>query len=202
MKFGRYLNESITQTWVEDQYKLWAKKVWGENAFKHINKVLSFTTNRDDLRAAQGKGKSTALMALIHPGKGGKAISSILISIPQYIKIYISNKMLELDDKEKALKIIKHEVIHIGYSKHDKNFRDMCKKYGAATTEVQAEEEPAGYELQIRIKPRKYVTIEKFDDYDKAIRRGKAILRDKAELKKIKEKFKVQDEQARLSVKG
>jgi hypothetical protein len=199
MKFKHYLRESITQSWVEDQYKQWTRKIWGENAYKTISGRLSFTTKRADLQAIKGH-SANALMALIHPAPGGKAIDNILISVPKYLKVYISERMLDLKDKEKALKVIKHEVIHIGYSAHDKKFRDMCKKYGAAPTETQAE--GGGYLLQIRIKPRKYATIEKFDDYDEAIRRGNAILRDKAELKKVKEKFKVQDEKARLSVKG
>jgi len=198
MRLKHYLRESISQSWVEDQYKLWTKKIWGEETFnKHINKILSFTTNRNDLKAAGGK--ATALMALIHPGRGGKAISHTLISLPTYLKVYISDRMLDMKDKEKALKVIKHEVIHIGYSQHDKNFREMCKEFGAATTEMQAE--GGGYLLQIRVKPRKYATIETFEDYDEALRRGKAILRDKAELDKIKKKFNVEGP-AKLSVKG
>lgn len=199
MRLKHYLIESISQSWVQDQYKLWSKKIWGENTFNnHINKILSFSTNREDLKAAGGKKNS--LMALIHPPPSGKAIGNTLISLPKYLKVYISDRMLEMKDKEKALKIIKHEVIHIGYSQHDKKFRDMCKEFGAATTEMQAE--GGEYLLQIRIKPRKYATIEKFSDYDEALKRGKAILRDKAELRRIKEKFKVEDEKARLSVKG
>lgn len=197
------LTENLSQAWVEKQFMHWTREIWGERAWDNLLKGrISFTNLRGDYKSVTAKSKKTSdpIMALIHSAPGGKAISQTLFRVAKWYKVYISARMLQLKDKVKALKIIKHEVIHIGYGKHDSNFRDMCKTWGAGQTESHADD--GGFELQIRIKPRKWITIEMFDDHDEAMGAGKALARNHAEQERLKKEHKVQDEHIRISVKG
>lgn len=193
------LTESISQTWIENQFIHWTREIWGERAFDQLKGRISFTNIRSDVQKIK-KNVPDVLMALIHSRPGGKAIGSTLISIAKYYKVYISARMLQLKDKVKAVKVVKHEVIHIGYGKHDSKFRDMCKTWGAAQTESHAED--GGFELRLRIKPRKWITIEIFDDWDKAVSAGKILIKNDAEKERLRKEHNVQDKQMRLEIKG
>ncbi len=199
MKLKRYLlTESLSQTWVENKFMYWTREIWGERAWENLLKGrISFTRVRGEL---ERKAKKNPIMALIHAPPGGKAISGTLFKTAKWYRVYISERMLKLKDKVKALKIIKHEVIHIGYMKHDSTFRDMCKRWGAAQTESHADD--GGFELQIRIKPRKWITIEMFDDHDDAMWAGKTLAKNHAEMERLKKEHNVQDKHIRISIKG
>ena len=207
MKFERHLSterylltENFSQAWVENQFTHWTREIWGERSWEFLKGRISFTTVREDYLRVAAKGKQSPVMAVIHAHPGGKAIGNSLISVAKWYKVYISDRMLKLKDKVKAIKIIKHEVIHIGYGKHDGKFRDMCKTWGAAQTELHAG--GGGFELQVRIKPRKWVTIEIFDDMDEAVRAGKIMMKNDAAKETLRKLHKIQDEKIRLSVRG
>lgn len=81
MKFKRYLlTESLSQTWVENQFMYWTREIWGERAFEQIKKVLSFTNIHSELQRLKKK-KTSALMAVIHPPPGGKAIGNYSLEL-------------------------------------------------------------------------------------------------------------------------
>ena len=54
----------------------------------------------------------------------------------------------------------------------------------------------------LRIKPRKYVTIEIFDDWNRANSYAKALLKNDAEKEKLRKEHNVQDKKLRLTVRG
>ena len=125
----------VTKEEIEKLFYHHAKRVWGEN----INKI-QFTFS-----IVPGKKEMMSVAYKSRP----KAIGSTLVSTPKVQNVYISDKLFNLPP-EHIEQIVIHEVIHIGYSRHDEDFRRVVEKYGGTITTSQLE----GYGYHVQAKPR------------------------------------------------
>jgi len=92
-----------------------------------------------------------------------KAINNHILFMGKHYTLYVSPQILQKPRKD-VLATIRHEVIHIGYMRHTKDFFDMCKKYDACLTgESYRNKHLSMYQAQVK-KGSRYVTIKRFDD--------------------------------------
>jgi len=116
--------------------------------------------------------KRKTLAAVIYKSQPlPKAIGDTLLRSSSYYKAYISPRLL-FEPKKFIDQVVTHEVIHIGYPHHDKNFEYMCKKHGTFSSEntmrggkIKAQEKRGS----------RYFDLGKtFDNFDDAMKWGRA----------------------------
>lgn len=89
-------------------------------------------------------------------------------------------------------KKIKHEFIHLGYRRHDKNFRHVAKKKEVPLTVTHYKTKK--FHLQVKVGHR-YQTLESFDTLEEANRVGYKMV----EEAQIKDPEKLKDLKLRVS---
>ena len=103
-----------------------------------------------------------------HRDYRAKAIGRVLLRNIQAVTIIIYEKALEKSEEHfKAL--LRHEAIHIGYPRHDEDFRRVAKEVNAPLTEFEMEGGVTEYEVQMQSKKGgKYETVFKSNSLEDA----------------------------------
>ena len=108
------------KSWIRAIFYRYAIKIWGHSPIRKFNLTIEFIYDEVDYT-----------MALLIP-KNQKAViddDGNMVKTPKKGILRISEKGLNLNPN-KFIKVIIHEVVHIGLHKHDKKFKKMVKKYG------------------------------------------------------------------------
>ena len=126
-------------------------------------------------------------MSVIYDPRGVSAIGNLIIGMARKYEIKYHPR-LKSEPPDIYEKIIKHEVLHLGLSKHDREFRNAAKKWGTAPSEKGIKGD-GKIRLKYRLKPRKFVELKEpeFDDPDVAVRYARNILNSPEETKIFKE---------------
>ena len=180
MRLESFLTESHNYN-IQKDFMKWAETIWGDS--RHL--LDQIKTGKVKILFNEDP-KNRAVMSVICNPRDIRRFRSIVLSFaPKYTVVY-HPRILD-EDRETYEKIVKHEVLHLGLTKHDKAFRQMAKKWDTAPTQQMIKKGRA--ELQVRIKPRKYQTIKTFDDPDEAVMYAKYMLSD--EIDRIKKKYDI-----------
>lgn len=136
---------------IKERFLFHAHRIWGD-----VIDQISF-------KFVKKEGKKNHTMSLAYSSRP-KAFSNDLYIAPKNMTLYHSDAIFEYS-KEDAEKIIIHEVIHIGYPDHNKEFLNQVVKFGGVKTISHLE----GLGIQMQTKMRKnkmerYKTIRTFGD--------------------------------------
>jgi len=137
-----------------DIFKSAADEIWGPETMKQVSLRYS---------VEELPGVLAGLRHLRH-NKRKMAIGQSLIYLPRdkSFTLVLDPKLLE-HDREFVRRIMVHEAIHIGYPKHDADFRHLVKKYRGALTETDANEaSDKPYQAQKKVGSR-FQTVERFE---------------------------------------
>ena len=140
---------------IEKLFYYHAKRVWGESVINQITFTFKVVPDKKEMMSVAYNTRP-------------KAIHNLIVRTPLKQTVYISGKLLKMSPED-IDQIVMHEVIHIGYASHNRDFRDMIEEYGGCITTSQLE----GYGYNVQVKPRankhgRFKTIEVFEDEDTA----------------------------------
>lgn len=183
MRLRSYLRENITDSDIQRDFIKWAEKIWGE----------SFTTPYNEKRTVlvfRENPKHKFLMSVIYNPRGVRVIGDFIFGIAPKYEITWSPR-LKSEDKDIYEKTIKHEVLHLGLSKHDREFKRMASKWGTSASEMSIKgEKPI---LKVQIRPRKYQKVDmEFENEDEASTYARMILKSGAEKEAFKKKYGIE----------
>jgi len=161
---GRVVSHVVATTMSRAQafelFKQAVRKVW---------------TNGDELiRRAEfqlgGQPDSKVLAAVMFPRNARiRAIDNTVVRFAPTYELRVSDRLLE-KPKPYIEGIMVHEAIHVGYPRHDADFKKLARRHNAPLTETQAE--TPGYQVQ-RKEGSRFKTVRVFEDEQEAIRWGK-----------------------------
>ena len=135
--------------YVKGRFEHWAYKIWGDTVSR-----INFTYKLRDQKY---------LMTVAYKLRP-YAIGETLVRFPGEMTIYVSPRLTR-KSKENIEKIVIHEVFHIGYSKHTKEFYRLVKKHGGVPSEIALSDERIAVQVK---RGSRYKTIRKFKDIEEA----------------------------------
>ena len=148
----RLLTETLDLAEIESLFRQYAPKVWKNSPLlQRINFTFLLVPNKEM--------KHKVLMSIAYSSKPW-AMGDSLIQVPSSMTVKVNERMFELPP-EQRLKIIIHEIVHIGYADHSENFIKLCVQHGGAPSEMASGEETATYKVQVKQGAR-FVTVKNF----------------------------------------
>ena len=131
-----------------EQFVREARKIWG-NAVDNLNIKVRIGDNINP-------NKNYANASLEHPSNiTHQAIGSSLMRTSKNLTLQIHPRALNLPS-DKFRGVLRHEALHIGYNRHDKDFRALAEKLGIPVS--------FGHEGVVKIqeqqgKGKRYITV-------------------------------------------
>ena len=135
-----------------------------KNVWDNADKAINFDNIRIKLR------ENNALMSIQagHLDRTSKAIGLSLrrkFGYDRPIILFVTSRSLELpEDKIRAL--LRHEALHIGYPRHDDNFRYYVKKINAPLTEYEMTSSDKPKLYTVSYQPKKGARFIKLKDFN------------------------------------
>src|SRR3990167_1151968 len=151
----------FTREYAFEVFRLATEQVWHNHQFVQPVLVLSDEPPAGDV-----------LASLAYAGKPMAIGNSILRRAERYI-LRVSDRLLAMD-AEHVRRVMIHEAVHLGYPKHDANFRQLVREHGGTQSES-ALDNP-GVHVQVKQGSR-YTTIKTFEDEREATRWAKEQMR-------------------------
>lgn len=142
---------------LERRFREFAKEIWGDSYDFLTKSTWTFKQGQHEIRA------NNVLAAVVCNGRQSASGRTILARCPSYI-IYFSDRLLEDTDDEKVDKVLKHEVLHLGYHKHTAAFYAVAHEVGAAITESAANGEKPYIEIKEGARFKKFMEFETFQE--------------------------------------
>jgi predicted SprT family Zn-dependent metalloprotease len=130
-------------------------RIWGEK----VNNYLEMEYEMDQDRKTR--------MAIGGFKTRPKAIGNSMIYMNKHHTLYVAPHTLKLSP-ETIRRVVRHEVIHIGYQLHNKEFFEMCQEYGASLTCSSDASNLPPFQAQVKEGSR-YKTIRRFDKETEAV---------------------------------
>lgn len=165
---GRVLSSAqVTRDQAFQMFRRWVDRIWGSGSSggpdtkkvkqNQVDKLVLKRSNTDP------KGKVAASLTIMFP-KAVKAIDDDLMVPSGLYVLNVSERLLE-KPAEFVDKIMGHEALHVGYPRHDVNFRRLATRHGLPLTESWAED--PGWKVQ-RKEGARYKTLETFETEQQA----------------------------------
>ena len=145
-----------------------SKKIWRNDILNKVN--FKFSISNVPKTYASVNWKATAKP---------KAYGNSLYSVAKDIEVKVKPAFFDLPKKHQK-KILIHEIGHIGYPQHNKEFREFVNKFGG-TISVNALTKK--YLVQVKEGSR-YVTIKEIENFDEAFKYGTML--NKLEKKRVR----------------
>lgn len=155
---GARRNPAMTMVDVAQLFDKSARRIWGDATIDSLN-----------IEVTDAPPKTKGVLAALRYVPPVRAIGTSLVhpAAGRHYTVLVSPRLLERDVNY-VTGIMLHEALHIGYPRHDADFRYMANKFGAPITESLAD--GGGIRLQEKIGARYVDTGEVFaiDDIYKA----------------------------------
>jgi len=133
--------------------------------FKNIAKDIWKTPTIDNIKMDFECRKGGCLMSVRHNARAkAYAIGNTLVRTPSEMTLIISDEARNLPKKQ-FTQLLKHEALHLGYQRHDADFRRIANKLGIPITFSLLND--GGYNVQIKDGTR-YKTVETFQTLNEA----------------------------------
>jgi len=141
------------------RFKTISKEIWGD--------VVDKMTITCELKTM----KTNNLASLSRDSRcNPQAIDNHLYRYCKEYTLQLSPRLLELPD-DRLEKVLKHESIHMGYFRHDRNFLDLASKVGATFSE--ASFDTPGILIEVRGSNGRYHTVMTAQNPEEARRLGR-----------------------------
>jgi len=144
---------TMTSTEIKQEFIRQAKEVW-RGSDKLIDQITVDVVIYD----------RRTRMGVVMSGRP-KAINDILLRVPSHVRIEVDRKTLSMP-KETIVGCIKHETIHLGYPRHDEDFRRVAAQHNIPISVNQMEGK--GFRVQTKLGSRKYETVSTHETLDEA----------------------------------
>ena len=142
----------------ERRFMAAARRIWGDSTIDQLTFSVRVEAIKDDVLAA---------LSYKPANHSRRATGSILRWAPpdKHFNLILNPRLFDKDD-DVVEKIMIHEAVHIGYSRHDANFEQLVKEHGGALTENDA----LGLGFQVQIKEgARFKMLKRFDDQFEAV---------------------------------
>ncbi len=157
---------TLTPEWAERKFVEHTKTIWSDKTYDtYIKTRLVFSDE------APAKGVLASVMST----GTQMAIGRSLLKIAPKYTVRFAPRFFELPEAQ-AEGIVKHEVIHLGYPRHDANFRSVAKEVGAPLTEN--ESGGGGFRLEVKDGAR-FKLVKEFETIEAAKKHYREIMEDK-----------------------
>ena len=138
-------------------FKEAARKVWRNSDFVEQAVSLSHEEPKGDV-----------LASLAYAGNV-RAIGDSLIVRSKHYTLRIADALLAKDETT-IMKIMIHEAVHLGYPRHDADFRRLVREHGGAVSESATGDDSIKVQMK---KGSRFETIKTFDDEHEAMKWAK-----------------------------
>ncbi|PTD94496.1 hypothetical protein C9439_02175 [archaeon SCG-AAA382B04] len=125
------------------------------------------------VKKSSKKTKKKAPASLVKPSKG-QAIGDTLVKTPKDLKLRVSPKVMKNYSGDKVKDLMKHEALHLGYNRHNEDFKKKADSEGAPISERHGERGYIGIQEQEN-KGERYETVDKIESYDEAKERAEEL---------------------------
>lgn len=157
---------ALTSSGAEQRFRELAAEIWGANIYE--------TYLRDRIKMSTETPTGDVLASVTSNGTQAARAQTLRRFAPSYT-LRLSPRFYELPD-DRAEGILKHEVLHLGYPRHDAAFNEHARSIGAPLTEMESE----GGKVEVQVKDgARFRTVQEFDTEDEARAFARSVLRDR-----------------------
>jgi hypothetical protein len=114
----------------EDMFWKAALDIWGKETIEWIKPHFKPT-------ALESPRTGESILTSLRYAPPVRAYGTVLAQRARYYQLVINPALLQRDE-DFIRKIMIHEAVHIGYMKHDANFREIVHEHGGAVSESDA----------------------------------------------------------------
>ncbi len=141
---------TLTPEWAQKKFIEFTKSIWSEKTY---NEYLKTRIVFSDDPPSQG------VLASVTSSGVQRAIGDSLVQVAPKYTVRFAPRLFDLPEA-KAEGFLKHEVIHLGYPRHDADFRYLAKEVGAPLTENDSD--GGGVRLEVKEGAR-YKVVQQFE---------------------------------------